>query len=379
MGKPWLSICVCAATWVGCGDDNTTLPPDAAPPDSSGPVPVTFRPQVSYSTKGTGPFEIGVHDFDGDGFPDLAAVNNAGSSLATFHNNGDATFASAVLYPTSQFPITIQITDINGDTKPDLISSNGIHLNLGNGTFANETSQLVGVAARAADFNSDGKLDLVNSLPGQFSVEVLLGDSAGAFPNRTAYPVASTFTNGLLVGDINGDGNRDVVVAVTGNSSNPRRAVSVALGTGSGTLGTYQETELGVTSDPIGLALGDLDGDGHVDLVSASAYTLVTTRGRGDGTFDTPKHYMLAGTTRYPSVEVADINNDGKPDVAVTQAFTKSVGVFLNRGDGSLANGTFYPVEDAMFVTTFDLDKNGRLDLLVSNRQAGTVSVLLQE
>lgn len=79
-------------------------------------------------------------------------------------------------------------------------------------------------------------------------------------------------------------------------------------------------------------------------------------------------------------VEIADLNGDAKPDVVLARGRGASVGVFLNLGDGSLAQeSTFATGNEPRFITSSDINRDGLLDLVVANRSAGTISVLLQQ
>jgi len=174
----------------------------------------------------------------------------------------------------------------------------------------------------------------------------------------------------IAIQDLNGDGHRDLVVSVYNSN-----AVSVLLGNDDGTFGV--RTDFATGKNPQSVAIGDLDGDGHADLVVTcySAHTISALLGNGDGTFRA-KSDFAAGS--YPQhVALADLNHDGRLDAAVTNRGTNTVAVLLGNGDGTFAARTQYSVGTTpMWVAIGLLDGDANPDLLIANSGAGTVSVL---
>jgi hypothetical protein len=175
----------------------------------------------------------------------------------------------------------------------------------------------------------------------------------------------------VAVRDLNGDGHPDLVASVYNSD-----AVSVLLGNGDGTLGA--RTDFATGRNPQTVAIGDLDGDGRADLVvtNYSAHTVSVLLGNGDGTFRA-KSDFAAGS--YPQhVALADLNRDGLLDAAVTNRGTNTVSVLLGNGNGTFAARTQYAVgATPMWVAVGLVDGDANPDLSVANSGAGTVSVLL--
>ena len=143
-------------------------------------------------------------------------------------------------------------------------------------------------------------------------MSVLLGRGDGTFADSVDYPVGG-FPDAVAVGDLNGDGNLDVLIADT--------TKSVLLGKGDGTLADNARYEVDGS-----LALGDMNGDGWVDLVTANLDTVSIRLGHNDGTFAGKMVYLAGGHAA--GVALGDLNGDGRLDLVVTG--NHSVGVLLS-------------------------------------------------
>ena len=189
---------------------------------------------------------------------------------------GGALFAQTVTFvrhseiATGSDPVSFAIGDFNGDGKPDLAvvdqrSANVmILLGIGNGYFFSQVNEAVGVgpvAVATGDFDGDGKLDLVVANRVSNTVELLLGNGNGT--SRRFTTLEAFGPRALAVGDFNGDGKLDIAVA-NGNS----RSVSIWLGNGFGTFRSALDFRVG--DEPVSIAVGDFNGDGKPDLAVAN-------------------------------------------------------------------------------------------------------------
>lgn len=340
-------------------------------------APLTISPSV-----------ITAADFNGDGLSDLVVgnYNSSGVLLDVLLGSGDGNFTPVSSLPTSgHYTLCTAVGDYNGDGIPDLAVANGadytvtILLGNGDGTFSTAPGP-ISITAQAmvtGDFNGDGIADLATAEG--YAVSIFLGKGDGTFVDggRNSWPGVNPLY--LAVGDFNGDGRTDLAVTDTAVSS----AVFLLLNNGDG---TFSKTGLSPATGfhPGGIAAGDLNGDGSLDVVLAeydadSNNGLTVLLGNGDGTFGAPESYP-ASRTRWRSVVVADFNGDGIPDLATAQDFGNSIAVLLGNGDGTFGNAILMGAGGQYstgHLTSADFNGDGIPDLAVPD--GGKVDVLLTE
>jgi len=362
-----------------------------------------FTPYQSYplanlndgNTGGTNGPAIG--DFNGDGRPDYAVPANSGSVFILL-GKGDGTFTNGTtITTTSPFePTSVVVGDFNGDGKQDLavLSANGggigsvnIYLGTGTGTFgtpknfkvatANSGSRLLAVG----DFNEDGIQDLVATNTGLSNVAVLLGKGDGTFNTEVSYPTTTNTTGNqgqapwnVVVGDLDGDGNLDLAVA-----SDNAGSITVLLGNGDGTFQT--PTYIPTGAQQVGsVAVADFDGDGRLDLATTSAgdnavYVLLNTTSKKNGfSFGTPAKNTMNTGPYY--LTIGDFNRDGNPDIISANDGGNNVGVLIGNGDGTFATSAYYGVgAGSIFANVGDINGDDRVDLTAVTNNG--LSVLL--
>jgi hypothetical protein len=291
-------------------------------------------------------------------------------------------------------PHSIVTGDFNGDGKLDLAvahtSDNSVYILLGNGngTFQAPARISVGEAIQgnifAGDFNNDHKLDLFlpSNATGNPAI-VLLGNGDGTFKPKidsSSFDVSGTYPRGWAVGDFNGDGKLDLVASLPSTSVGDSGGYIILLGNGDGTFqpGIAKTNVLGYSR---WVAVGDFNGDGNLDLAfadgqqingSAGNAELSIALGNGDGTFQTPTHYASPGlptsdTLNPEDVTVADVNGDGKPDCIISN-YDDNINVFLGNGDGTFKPAVGYsPGQYPRDVIVADSNGDGIPDLVVTN------------
>jgi hypothetical protein len=382
---------------------------------SSGATSPSFAPQQTFATGLGFPISVAVGDFNGDGKPDLVVSDNQWGAVSVLLNTTPAGAATPSFTPERQFivgdtlPVGVAVGDFNGDGKPDIAvadSDFGTVSVLLNNTppgattpdFAHVQTFVAGGQPRwvgVGDFNGDGKPDLAVTNFDSNTVSVLLnttaaGATAASFAAQQTFAVGSSPT-GVTVADLNGDGRPDLAVADSGAAS-----VSVLLNNtpaGAATPTFAPQQTFTTDNNPYSVVAQDVNGDGRPDLAVANAGTfpsrghsvsvLLNTAAAGaTSPRFAPQQTFTTGQTPV-AVAVGDFNGDGQPDLAVTNQDTDNVSVLLNRRVPVVATASFAPQQNfatgdaSVAVAVGDFNGDGKPDLVIANRFANTVSVLL--
>ncbi|HEY6941967.1 FG-GAP-like repeat-containing protein [Dokdonella sp.] len=378
---------------------NTTAPGATTP---------GFAARQTFTT-GANPFSVAAADVNGDGKPDLIVTNANSSGVSVLLNTtvpGATTpsFAAQQAFATGSNNQSVTVAEINGDGKPDLIVANfydGTVSVLLNTTapgattpsFATQQAFTTGLSPRSAtatDVNNDGKSDLIVANSDSNSVSVLLNTTApGAI--TASFATQQTFATGdkpvfVTVGDVNGDGKPDLIVANDNGNSVSVQLNSTAPGAATPSYTAQQAFATG--AGPRSVAVADVNGDGKPDLIVAndggntvSVLRNATAPGAPVPSFAAEETFATGAGPQ--GIAVADINGDGKPDLIVANAIDNTASVLLNTTSPGAATPSF--ASEQVFstgagprsVAVADVDGDGKPDVIVANANGNTVSVLL--
>jgi hypothetical protein len=331
------------------------------------------------------PAQSTAGDWDGDGDVDLAMTADSPDRVHLRFNAGDGTFSnvSDVLLPVSSVPFGIVSLDLDGDLDRDfavaLAHTNVVQLvlNDGTGSFTLGKKFSVGAMPRyivAGRFDDDDTLDLAVTNHEDKSVSVLLDFGPADFHQAVEY-AAGDEPRALVAMDLDDDGDVDL-----GMASHHTNELVLLLndGDGSFTAGPALEVD---SIEVEGIAAGDLDGDGDNDLVtggdSLGRNVIAVFRQATPGGFVGPVLYSTNGTG-VGFVVLADFDLDADLDVAVANEITNDFAVHENHGDGTFHDALNFQTDTRpVHLLAVDLDANGAPDVVSTNEIGDSITTFL--
>lgn len=340
-----------------------------------------FEPASTIAV-GPRPDALAAGDVNGDGFPDLVVANDY--DVMVLFGDGAGSFAPGPRTPVVAGPRTIVLTNLNGDSRLDLVVAGGhsfgdeLQLLLGNGngtftsrqTFVGNTSQDL----TTGDFNGDGHADIAiidmdfwapNPPSGGYA-NIYLGNGDGTVHFGGRYATLD-IPSSIITSDFNGDGRADLAVRCNAG-------VAVLLGNGDGSFGS----KTGHAMTGAGIAAGDVDGDGRIDLVAAAPASdgASVLLGDGNGAFGIETLYP-SGDGPW-SAAVVDLFGRGVVDVLTADLYGNTVSLLPGLGDGSVGPPMSFAVGNSpTAILVADFDRDSRPDVAAANFNSDTVSVLL--
>ena len=358
---------------------------------ATGSASASFTAYGVPDTVGFNPASVALGDLNGDGKLDIVTGLSEDTyyhlptrvSVQLGNDSGRFTSVSGSPYTVSGMPKPVVLGDLDGDGDLDIVAGNGssgsvtVLLNDGTGQVTAASGSPISIGGSGAsvalgDVNGDGDLDIV-AANGNSNVTVLLNDSAGTFTAASGSPFdAGAVTDRVALGDINQDGRLDIVGTQSG-------AVAVLLGDGRGGFSAASWSPFALTFTPSSLELGDFSRDGRLDwvAVSGSSVAVMLANASGEGFTAATGSPFTVGTNPYHAT-LGDFNGDGWLDFVSANWSSNNVTVLLANGTGGFNAASGFAVGNGpVWVTVGDVNGDGRLDIAAANGTQPSVTILL--
>ncbi len=319
---------------------------------------------------GTDPRDVSLRDLNGDGVLDIVTADYDDDTVSVLKGTGDGTFQSRVTYAVGDGPLELTEADVNADGNLDIIvadygaagAGNTISILNGNGdgTFLSRTTLLVGtgpVGVVAEDLNGDGKVDfaVANVGGGANGVTTYMNQGLGSFVISATLTTGTT-PGGIVSGDFDGDGDRDLAVSNAGSTT-----LTLFSNSGSGVF--TNATTLTAGTAPQRMRVGDINNDGRDDIVAANLTTATLSLFTQNGAFSFTTGTAVASSnaTGFYDVGMADFNGDGVLDFAIpntgsiSSTTSSSIGIHMANTVTSTAEGDVTVVSQAKASALIDI------------------------
>ncbi len=330
-------------------------------------------------------------DFNKDGQPDLAALNQSLNAVEVTLGSSSGPLAPAI-YSVGNTPAAMLSADFNGDGIADLATVNygdsTVSVLLGNpdGSFQaakNSPAGTTGEVLAAVDVNGDNKLDLIVAnygapgigSNGKFTggaITLLLGNGSGTFAAPTTISQGAAPLS-LVIADFNRDGIPDIAYG-----DYNLKSITVLPGKGGGAFGAAITSP--TPEQPDFLGFGDFNGDGIEDVavLSNEANTISEMFGLGSGAFGPSTNYSVGNDPG--DFSLGDVNSDGNLDIVVLDSVGNGAMILLGTSNGAFIAPRAYAIsQSSAYIVAADFNGDGKPDFLTANPTTSTLSLFLNQ
>ncbi|HTE23015.1 FG-GAP-like repeat-containing protein [Flavitalea sp.] len=381
-------------------------------PTFAGSNTVSFAPAVNFNA-GNQPTGVSFGDIDGDNKLDMIVANQASNTISVFKNASTGSISTAsypakVDFAVGGSPQNVIFQDVDGDGKPEIVvmcwGGGAVHILrntstpgvINSSSFAPSATVSTGLNSRTlkvADLNGDGKPEIITSnyvQPG--SISLIQNNST---PGTLSFSSAVNLTAGLNFGDVaiadmDGD-NKPEIIGANLASNNMTIFHNTHSGGNIATTSFASQQDFATGLYPWGISIGDIDGDNKPDVVipnSGSSRISVFRNNFTQGVLNSSSLNTVVnfttGLSPY-SVAMADINGDGKLDIVTPNTNGTSVSVLLNTATPGVINSSSLTARTDIvtgltsnYISVADIEGDGKPDIIVPNTVSGqtTVSIL---
>jgi hypothetical protein len=334
------------------------------------------------------PQSIAIGDINGDGKPDAAVADRGGDTVSIFTGSAAGLqLAGEFQLKTGSQPYSVVIGDFKRDGHADIATANAgnntvsVWLGDGTGNFTQPPSSPIVLESApysiaVGDFNGDGLFDLVTANADTNTVTLLLGNGTGGFDIAPGDPFAVGLQPfSVAVGDFNGDGKLDIVTANAGSNT-----VTVLLGDGAGQFTQAPNSPIAVGSEPRTVVVGDFNGDGIPDIATANYGSDTVTVLLGNRTGEFSAQTPVTTGSEPTALTIGDFNGDGYPDLATSNFGDNTISILIGNGTGTFKSKPkpAFPAGTQPYgIAAADFNGDGLTDVAIADSGGAKVSLLL--
>ena len=339
---------------------------------------------------GAGETMVSAIDFNLDGHQDIIVSNYADNNIVTYQGDGKGSLIKVSQNSAGERPTDMSVADINGDGAIDVVVANHetSYLTLlygdGKGSFKPAPHSPISInvkphphVVQLKDLDGDNKVDLLVDNRTNNGLLVLMGLGNGQFEKQgQVIDAGGDPYLGFATGDINGDGKLDIV---TPNQSE----IGIALRTNSEKL-SFSLKKMVQFESPFAVELADMSDDGKVDLIVASAKGLITIipgngNGNGNGNFIEKNKTIIKTSSGAKQIAIGDINGDGIKDSLISNWSGDLLVVLGGKATFETISFKDKNIPNPWGIVLVDLNEDGKSDFIVASGDSQLAAVYMSE